>query len=249
MKRTAKIYAHRGSRTRYPENTMGAYKLAVEEGADGIEIDIRTTKDGEIVISHDSSLLRNSGQDINIGEHTWEEISKISVHCEDRFGTTYKDKVFVPRLVDVLEYLKDKDVLLNIEVKQQADRPYGYIEQKTLAMVEEYGMKDRVLYSSFDQYILVKLKELDPTVRTGLLYMHYPIYNAGEQAKRLGCVALHPDKKVGIMYDDVDKAVALGLDCNVWTVNDPEEARSLIARGAASIITDMPAEMIAALEE
>ncbi len=249
MSKKTKVYAHRGSRTRYPENTMGAYRLAVEEGADGIEIDIRTTKDGEIVISHDSSLKRNSGLDINISEHTWEEISKISVHCEDRFGTTYKDEAFVPRLVDVLEYLKDKDTLLNIEVKTQADREYGYIEQKTLAMVEEYGMKDRVLYSSFDQYILVKLKELDPTVRTGLLYMNYPVYNAGERAKELGCDALHPDKKVGVMYNDIEKAVALGLDCNVWTVNDPEEARDLVARGAAAIITDTPAEILEALAE
>ena len=249
MKRTTKVIAHRGSRTRYPENTMGAYRLAVEEGADGIELDIRTTLDGEIVISHDSSLKRNSGLDIRIEEHTWEELSKISVHCEDRFGTTYKDEALVPRLDEVLDYLKDKDVMLNIEIKSSHNQPYGYIEQKTLDMVEQYGMKDRVLYSSFNQYILVKLKELDPTVRTGLLYMHYPVYNAGERAKELGCVALHPDQVVGVLYDDVDKAVALGLECNVWTVNDPQTARDLVKRGATSIITDTPAEIIAALEE
>ncbi len=241
-----KIYGHRGSRTRLPENTMPSFKLALEEGADGLEIDIRTTKDGEIVICHDAHLERVGNANFVVSEHTWEELSKMSVHCPEVFGEQYKDQFFVPRLEELLEFLTTNDALLNIEIKQQPDREYGYIEKKTLELVEKYGLKDRIFYSSFDHYTLVKLKELDPSAKTAVLYS-YPIYHAGAYAKELGCFAIHPNLPGAEQYNDQQKALELGLDCNVWTINDTEVAKRLVEHGATGIITDLPLEIVRAL--
>ena len=242
-----KIYGHRGSRTRLPENTMPSFKLALEEGADGLEIDIRTTKDGEVVICHDAHLKRVGGADFTVSEHTWEELSKMSVHCPEVFGDKYKDQIFVPRLEELLEYLTTNDAFLNIEIKQQTDREYGYIEKKALELVEKYGLKDRIFYSSFDHYILAKLKELDPTVKTAILYSSSVIYRAAAYAKELGCFAIHPNMDGALQYNELQQALDLGLDCNVWTINNTEDAKKLVELGATGIITDIPLETVKVL--
>lgn len=242
----AKIYGHRGSRTRRPENTMCSFCLALEEGVDGLEIDIRTTADGVIVISHDGNLQRCGGVDFQISTHTYEELSSIPVHCPDKFGDAFKTEAFVPKLTELLQYLQTNDALLNIEIKRQSDREYGYIEAETLKMVEAYGLTDRVFYSSFDEYILVKLRELDPNAKTALLFGS-PLYNAGAHAQKLGCFAIHPGVDAAEQYDDLQKAIARGMDCNIWTVNDPAVAVRLTEKGATGIITDLPAETVATL--
>lgn len=246
--KTPKIYGHRGSRTRRPENTMLSYRLAYEEGADGIEIDIRTTADGEIVISHDNSLKRCAGINMNISDLPWEVLSAIPVHCPDKFGDTFKNTAFVPRLVELFDWLKNNDCLLNIEVKRQSDREYGYIEKKTLDMIEEYGLKDRVIFSSFDEYILLKLKELDPSVKTFLLY-DQPIIDAGKRATEMGHNGINPGINAAEQYNDLEKAVEQGIEVNVWTVNDLHAALRLAAKGAAGIITDLPKEVVALFAE
>lgn len=241
-----KIYGHRGSRTRLPENTMPSFRLALEEGADGLEIDIRLTKDGTVVICHDPDLKRVGDADFTVSEHTWEELSKMSVHCPEVFGDRFKGQFFVPRLEELLAYLTENDALLNIEIKAQTDREYGDIEKKTLALVEQYGLKDRVFYSSFDHYILVKLKELDPTAKTAILYSS-PLYQAGAYAKEMGCFAIHPSMNGALQYGDLQKALDLGMDCNVWTINQTANAEKLVQLGATGIITDLPAETVRAL--
>ncbi len=242
-----KIYGHRGSRTRLPENTMPSFKLALEEGADGLEMDIRTTKDGEVVICHDKDLMRVGGADFVVSEHTWDELSKMSVHCPEVFGDTFKGQYFVPRLEELLEYLTTNNATLNIEIKQQPDREYGYIEKKTLELVEKYGLKDRVFYSSFDHYVLAKLKELDPTAKTAILYSSSVIYRAADYAKKLGCFAIHPNMVGALQYNELQQALDLGLDCNVWTINETENAKELVELGATGIITDLPLETVKAL--
>ncbi len=241
-----KIYGHRGSRTRLPENTMPSFQLALEEGADGLEIDVRLTKDGTVVVCHDPDLKRVGDADFTILEHTWEELSKMSVHCPEVFGDRFKGQYFVPQLEELLAYLAETDALLNIEIKPQPKRKYGEIEEKTLALVEKYGMKDRVFYSSFDHYILAKLKELDPSVKTAILY-NSPLYHAGAYAKEIGCFAIHPSMNGALQYSDLEKALELGMDCNVWTINQAENAKKLVELGATGIITDVPLETVQAL--
>ncbi|MBQ8892828.1 MAG: hypothetical protein IJ043_00285 [Clostridia bacterium] len=242
------IYGHRGSRTRRPENTMLSYRLAYEEGADGIEIDIRTTADGEIVISHDDSLKRCAGIDMKISDLTWDVLSTIPVHCPDKFGPTFMGSAFIPRLEEVFDWLKNNHCLINIEVKRQLNREYGYIEKKTLDMIKAYGLEERVIFSSFDEYILLKLKELDPAVKTCWLF-DTAMADAGKRAKEMGNDAINPSIASAEQYDDLDKAVELGLDVNVWTVNDLHTAQRLAAKGATGLITDLPRELCALFAE
>lgn len=243
---TPKIYGHRGSRTRRPENTMPSLRLAIEEGADGLEIDIRTTADGEIVISHDSNLKRCGGIDFSISTHTWKELSCLPVHCPDLFGDQFINSAYVPRLEELFAWMQSNDCLLNIEIKVQPDREYGYIEEATLKLIAQYGLESRIFFSSFDEYILVKLKELEPAAKTALLHT-FPIFNAGAHAEKLGCFALHPSVNAAEQYDDLRKCCARGMDCNIWTVNDTQAALRLAEKGATGIITDLPLEMVQAL--
>ena len=247
---TPKIYGHRGSRTRRPENTMLSYRLAYEEGADGIEIDIRTTADGEIVISHDSSLKRCGGVDIKISDLTWDILSTIPVHCPQQFGDTFKGSAFVPRLEELFDWLKNNDCALNIEVKAQpaSEREYGYIEKKTLDMIKAYGLQDRIIFSSFDEYVLLKLKELDPTAKVYWLYGCATV-DAGKRAKEMGFDGINPALGVAEQYNDLEKALDLGMGVNVWTVNDLHAAQRLAAKNTTGIITDLPKEVVTLLAE
>lgn len=246
-----KIYGHRGSRTRRPENTMLSFRLACEvEGADGIEIDICTTADGEIVISHDNSLKRCAGVDMKISDLTWDILSTIPVHCPDKFGNTFMSSAFIPRLEELFDWMRSNEVLLNIEIKRQpeSERKYGYIEEKVLNMAKEYGLSDRIIYSSFDEYVLLKLKELDPSVKTYLLYGQ-PIADAGKRAVAMGHNGINPSVSSAMQYGDLEKAVEQGIEVNVWTVNDMLDAQHLAAKGAAGIITDLPKEVVALFAE
>ena len=169
-----KVYAHRGASAFAPENTMEAFKLAVEMNADGIETDVHMTKDGVLVLMHDEKIDRTTDGTGWIKDYTYEELSK--------YNANYKKEGYefchIPKLSELCQLAKDTGILLNIEVKTDMVW-YTDIEQAILDMVKEYGIEDQVMYSSFNHYSLRKLKDLKPEAPIGLLYMEglYKIWN------------------------------------------------------------------------
>ena len=146
-----KIWAHRGASGYAPENTLEAFALAVEQEADGVELDIQLTKDQRLVVIHDETLDRVSERHGYVKDFEWKELCKIPVN---RTIPEYKE-VFIPTLEDVYQLLKSSGLTVNVELKTGVIW-YPQIEEKVLALTKEMGMLEQVIFSSFN-HISIKL--------------------------------------------------------------------------------------------
>ena len=160
-----KVWAHRGASGYAPENTLDAFRKAVEMGADGIELDVQMTKDGELVVIHDETIDRVSNGKGWVKDYTYEELKKFN------FNKTHLEytKEEIPTLEQVYLLIKPTNLTINVEIKTGIVF-YPGIEGRVLELTERLGMKERVIYSSFNHYTIRKIKELDPQAKTGMLY-------------------------------------------------------------------------------
>lgn len=227
--------AHRGFSGKYPENTMIAFKKAVEIGSDGIETDVHMTKDGAIVICHDEKLDRTTNGQGFIKDFTYDEIKKLDAGL--KFGERFKGEA-IPDIDEFLDYVKDKNILVNIELKNDMIH-YKNLEEKVVEKIYEYGMKDKVILSSFNHYAMVKVKDIDSSIKTGLLY-EAVIYKAEEYAKMVGADALHPYFPAVMDKTVVDNIKKQGIAINTYTVNEEKDMEKLIQLGIDGIITNYP---------
>jgi len=230
----ALVIAHRGASAYAPENTMPAFEKALELGAEGIELDVHMTADGEIVVIHDHTIDRTSNGKGMVKDLTLDEIKKFD------FGSWFDpsfEGVSIPTLREVMELLRDWDGLLNIEIKS-GPIFYPGIEKKLIDMVKEYGFNDRVIFSSFNHYSLRDIKSIDPSMKIGLLYMAGLVepYN---YAKSLGAEALHP-YYYNIVPEVVEGCKKNGIKLNPFTINDKKEIEMVMKAGVDGIITDYP---------
>ncbi len=158
-----KKLAHRGYSYLYPENTMLAFQKAIERGFDGIETDVHLTKDGYLVLCHDETIDRTSNGKGYIKDLTLDELKQYSFSCHSQ----YNEKI--PLLKDLLLLIKDKDILLNIELKTDVIHYQG-IEKKVYDLVDQIGVQKQIIYSSFYLPSLLTLKEIDKNICVGYLY-------------------------------------------------------------------------------
>lgn len=230
------VWAHRGASgfdTQYaPENTMPAFEKAARMGADGFETDVQLSRDGVVVICHDERIDRTSDGSGYLKDYTMSELQHFS------FSKTHPEygHVEIPTLEELLAFLKDTDLTLNIELKTGVIY-YDGLEEKTLDLVRRYGLEERVIYSSFNHYSLQKLKAYDPDAKVGLLISDD--YISVEDIRALGASAVHPP--LGISQDRrIKKWHDAGCEVNVWTVDRKAEMLRLSTLGADAIITDCP---------
>lgn len=229
-----KIFAHRGASGYAPENTMPAFELAVEQGADGIELDVQMTRDGELVVIHDETINRTSNGDGWVKDYTLKELREISFDN----GMTEYQGVQIPLLKEVLGYLQGKETCVNIELKTGI---YWYpdIEEKTLELVAENGMEKRVLYSSFNHYSVQKIRALNPEAETAYLYSDV-ILDVEKYAARTHVDGIHPALYHIKMGDFAKKYQESGLKVRIWTVNEAEDLKKLMEEGWEAVITNYP---------
>lgn len=228
------VFAHRGASQYAPENTIEAFALAIEQGADGIELDVQLTKDGQVVVIHDETIDRVSNGKGTVREYTLDELRQYSFHYKfPQFG-----KVAIPTLKEVLNIVKTEKTVVNIELKTGI---YWYpgIEQKVNGIVKGAGMQKRVIYSSFNHYSVQKIKELDPEAVTAYLYSDV-ILNIEQYAKDSGVCGLHPAVYHLKMADFLERYLDSGLAVRVWTVNSRSDMRMFIKTGVDAIITNKP---------
>ena len=158
-----KIWAHRGLSLRYPENTLLAFKEASKiKGLTGIELDIQLTKDGQIVVIHDEKIDRTSTSTGNVNEFTLKELKQIKLKGTDES---------IPTINEVFDLLKEEmknGLLLNIELKNSII-PYNGMEEKIIDLVHKYGIEKNIIYSSFNEYSVRRIKEIDSNAKTGIL--------------------------------------------------------------------------------
>ena len=215
-----KIYAHRGASGYAPENTLRAFALAADMGADGVELDVQISKDGRLVVFHDDELSRLTGFTGSVADYTYAELCRMPViHAVD---ATEKD--VAPLLEDVLALLHERGLSVNIELKNSR-AAFPALEEKTIEAVEKAGMKEKTIYSSFNHYSLLKVRRLDPNAVCGLLY-DAMLYQPWDYARQLGVQALHPHfSEPMFVTGEVEAAHRLGLSVNVWTPDGRDELR------------------------
>lgn len=229
------VWAHRGASGYAPENTLLAFEKAAEMNADGVELDVQLTKDGVLVVTHDEKVNRVTDREGFVKDYTFEELREMNFNAgKKKFG-----KVLIPTLEEVYKLLKPSGLTINVEIKSGVFF-YDQIEEKTLELTRKMGMEDRVLYSSFNHTTVRKMKELDPSVKTGLLYADGIIDVASYAKEKTNADALHP-ALYNIQYPGFfEEAKKNGLDVNVWTVNEKEYMEMCCKAKVNAIITNYP---------
>ncbi|HIT91051.1 MAG TPA: glycerophosphodiester phosphodiesterase [Candidatus Merdenecus merdavium] len=229
-----KVFAHRGASGYAPENTLEAFSLAMEQGAEGIELDVQLTKDGEVVVIHDETIDRTSNGKGAVRDYTLKELKALSFHNHmDEY-----QGVKIPTLREVLELVKPGKMEVNIELKTGI---YWYpdIEEKTIQIVKETGMENRIIYSSFNHYSIQKVLEKNADAETAYLYSDV-ILNVDKYAKETGIVGLHPAVYHLKMVQFLDEYKKSGLKVRVWTVNKEEDMKDFMKADLEAVITNYP---------
>ena len=229
-----KIWAHRGASGYAPENTLEAFELAIHQNADGIELDIQLTKDGELVVAHDEKIDRVTDGTGWIKNYTLKELKQF------RFNRTHPEftNACIPTLKEVYELMQPTNLTVNVELKTSICF-YPGIEEKALKLAKDMQMEEQIIYSSFNHYTLKTLIELDSSVRTGLLYEDGWI-NVPAYGNNIGVNALHPATYLLQYPDFLKDCKKYNLPLHVWTVNTKEHMEKLMNLGVDAIITDFP---------
>lgn len=237
-----KIWAHRGASGKAPENTIPAFELAIAMGADGVEFDVNRTADGELVVIHDETLDRTTTGTGRVVDLTLDEIRK----ADASHGQAAYEGVQVPTLREVLELFRGTGLTVNVELKSSIEL-YPGIEHDALAVVDELGMREQVLWSSFNHNTLLPLVDEVGRDAVALLFAD-ALVKPWDYAAALGAGALHPG--LHLLQDPayIEAAHALDLKVNTWTVNSPGHCRLAAAAGVDAIITNHPDDARAAVE-
>lgn len=229
-----KIWAHRGASAYAPENTLAAFMLAIEQKADGIELDVHFTKDKVAIITHDDDVFRVTGYHGLVENLTLEEIKKLSF--DNKMAAYFGEKA--PTLEEVLDLIKPSNLTINIELKTNHRRPEG-LEEVCQELVKKAGMDERVLYSSFNHHSLNHIKKISPHMPCGILYSNN-MFKEWNYAKTMGWEAVHPHFKSVYSKEYIKECHAAGIQCNAWTVDEPADIQFLLDLGIDAIITNKP---------
>ena len=219
----ALVYAHRGLHVEERENTVDAFKGAVALGVDGVELDVRRTADGQLVVHHDAII-----DGVAISESTFVDLPD-----------------YVPTFEDAMAACRGTSVNVEIKnIRHDSEPSYddsGEFARHVLEDLYRFELATTALISCFDLATCALIRSLDPTIGVGwLLAWSVELSGAMDRAKDLGFTGIHPYFQ---MVDEraVDRAGELDLDVNVWTVNAPDDIASMHALGVDRIITDDPA--------
>lgn len=228
-----KIFAHRGYSGKYPENTMIAFKKALECGVDGIELDVQLTKDGEVVIIHDETIDRTTTGKGFVVDYTYEELEKFDASFK------FKDLGFnkIPTLREYFQLVKDYDIVTNVELKTGINEYLG-IEEKVWELIKEYNLEEKVIISSFNHFSVMRMKDIAPQLKYGFLSEDW-IIDAGKYTHSHGVQCYHP-RFNNLVPDVIKELKKYNLEINTWTVNLEEDMRYLYSNNIDVIITNYP---------
>lgn len=223
------VTAHRGYSAAYPENTIPAFKGAIQVGADWAELDVQQTADGEVIVMHDSNLKRTTGLDKEVWQVTWDEIKDLD--NGSWFDKKYQT-VRIPTLEEVLKVCRGK-IHLNIEIK-----PSGHdkdLEEQVAKLLKKYHMRDTCVVSSLKYDSLRKIKQADDSIETAYITsVSYGNFTDLEYADGYSVESTLLSKGF------VNKAQKAGKQIYVWTVNSEERLEKVVGMGIDNVITDDP---------
>lgn len=233
-----KITAHRGCSFEAPENTIPAIEAAINKMVDYAEIDVQLTKDGEVVLMHDGSLRRTTGEKGSVSDYTYEELQNFDAGTW--FGSEFAGTK-IPKFEDVLNLCKGK-INLNIEIKSK--KSTGELEQKVIELIEQYGFEKQCIITSAYQKTLRMIKELNPDIRTG--YIISSAYGNYFDDDNIDFFSM---KSSFVTEGILRRAHKRSKEVHVWTVNTKKEMNRMSRLGVDNIITDVPVEVKEFLHE
>ncbi|MFA6075383.1 MAG: glycerophosphodiester phosphodiesterase [Negativicutes bacterium] len=243
------IIAHRGASGYAPENTMVAFLLAYQQKADGVELDVHLTADGEIVICHDDALERTSNCRGELRKKTLAELKRYDFGSW--FGTQFSGEK-IPSFAEFWDWFvtTDENFIVNIEIKNGPYIHHG-IEQKLLDIIYSKPIKnpyDRIIVSCFHHNTLNKVKAVDAQIKTALLFEGTPV-DVVSMCKQSG-----PSEYIHPCYSSLDNAMiaaakSADIGVNTWTVNTVEQLEYVKQFNLTGVITNYPDRARAALEK
>lgn len=231
-----KIIGHRGYSGKYPENTLLSFKRAIAAGAQMVELDVRLSKDEELVVLHDLDLQRTTTGQGPVDSFSLAELKKFN--AAKLYPGIFEP---IPALGEVLALTNGK-IQVNIELKEVAR--HKQLLKRLALELEKWGDPSQFLISAFEHDALKEFKRIAPQYETAILYGDEadPI----GKAKAVGASALHPSFEK-IDGEGIKAAHKEGLMVNVWTVNDKDTMKRFLEWGVDGIITDFP-DRLAALK-
>jgi glycerophosphoryl diester phosphodiesterase len=244
-RKTIWTIAHRGASGHAPENTMAAFRRAVELGARFVETDLQITRDARVVAIHDFTLDRTTNGKGQVHLLSLGEIRALDAGAwfGGRDGETFAGER-VPTLKQILDFAKEHDVIFYLEIKSG---PAWGIEHAVVAALRDQNASARVVILSFDPATLDSVHRLDSTMMTGFLCEH-PSNDLVERTVRAGARQLVARGDL-VTAEVVDKAHHAGLQVVAWTINGEDQMRRLIAEGVDGIISDYPDRLFSVLRE
>jgi len=230
------VFAHRGSSLHAPENTLAAFELAIQHGADAIELDVKLTKDKSIVVIHDQTLDRTTGKSGKVGESTLAELR--TLEAGSHFNESFRGEP-IPTLQDVFAQIGTR-IYYNVELTNYAS-PLDSLPELVARLVKEHNLEEYILFSSFNPIALIRVRRRLPNVPVGLLAL------PGSQGRLprspigylFGYQALHVETSDAVQ-SFVDTIHEKKRRINVYTVNLETDMRRLYQMGVDGIFTDDP---------
>lgn len=230
------IFAHRGSSAFAPENTLTAFKLAVEQHADAIELDAKLTADGHVVVIHDETVDRTTNGTGRLKSLTLAELQALD--AGSKIPPLFKPEK-IPTLEQVFKEVRRK-IFINVELTNYSS-PLDDLPDKVITLVKKYHLETGVILSSFNMIALIRARSLLPEVPLGLLT--FP--GCSEMTLRSKLVRFGPLLAIHPFYKDVTSnlvGMAHHAKCRVhaWTVNEPDPIQQLVTAGVDGIFSDDP---------
>ncbi len=230
------IFAHRGASAHAPENTLAAFELALEQGAHGIELDVKLSADGEVVVIHDATVDRTTNGRGRVSQLNLAALRELD--AGSFFSQTFMGEK-IPTLADVFETIGNR-ACINVELTNFAT-PFDGLADKVCHLVQEFGLQKKILLSSFLPSNLTRTRGLLPETPRGLLALGGWMgwwsrsfgFNFGDYQ------ALHP-KQRDVTAQQVARVHRLKRRIHVWTVNTAKDMRRVLAWGVDGLFTDDP---------
>lgn len=230
------VYGHRGAPKLMPENTLGGFALALDQGADGVELDVRVCGSGEVVVIHDRDLVRVANDAGVVAALSLAELRRCDLGHGQRVST----------LDEAIDLVRGRDRVVNIEVKSDVPDQDALCEAVADCLHARSDRdRERLFLSTFHPAIVHGLRHHRVTIPLGFLFEDLNVGYAGVDA--LQPDGVHPDRLLTVQ-SDVETWRGAGRFVNVWTVNDAARAQELAAWGVDGLITDDVPTILAALE-
>ena len=247
--RRVQVVAHRGASAVAPENTLAAFRRALEMQVDALELDLQPTRDGQLIVMHDETLDRTTNGRGYIFERTLAELRNLDAgswfHRAHSTGPRY-DGEPIPTLDEVIGLVRNGRQQLYIEIKKSERTPEDF-EENVVGVIRRHGFENRVVLISFDPNSLRRVRQLAPSVATGILFKELPA-DPIFLARTIGATGIAP-RVDRVTREFVQAAHRAGMRMVVWTVDSPDDIRRLIYFGADGIVTNVPDRLLELLAD